>query len=301
MVKANSDETFLDYRPRLMGLAYRMLGAVTEAEDVVQEAWLRWRQYREPVSEPEHFLMRMVTRQCIDRYRSARVQREAYVGPWVPEPLVTDEGPEQLNESHRLLSLGALYLMESLSPLERAVFVLAEGYDWRASEIAELLERREAHCRQLLRRARTKLAEGGEPVAQRAASDTGKVHQLLEAMGSANWDAVAELLAEDVALVSDGGGRVTAATRPLHGVRTVARFLMGIARGRTPSGLAMERCRLNGMNALVVGEGHVMEVVMVAEGVQGELRTLFMIRNPDKLKALRDQHAGLAARWTLPD
>ena len=284
MTAAAAVDSFLDRRPALLGLAYRMLGSRSEAEDVVQDAWIRWDQYphRDRVEQPGAFLMQMVTRLCIDRYRAARNQREVYAGPWLPEPVITpSHGPGQVAESAQLLGMGILHLMETLTPLERAVFVLAEGFDYSAREIGETVQRKEAHCRQLLRRARQKLArEGADPGAQPAAEAPLKV---VEALTRGDVSALLVSLSPDVELISDGGGKVAAASQPLSGLRAVTRFLQGIVRANEGQPLRVEPACINGAPGVLLWRDQQLDTVMVMEAEGDLIRRLYFVRNPEKL------------------
>jgi RNA polymerase sigma-70 factor, ECF subfamily len=226
------EEAFAACRPRLLGIAYGLLGELTEAEDVVQDAWLRWHQAdRGEVRNAEAFLVTVTTRLALDRLRSARARREAYVGPWLPEPLVTDpETPESKAIEAERLSLALLGALERLNPVERAVLVLRDVFDLEYAEIADVLEKTPSNVRQLAVRARehagdvTRRREVGEEERQRLTV------AFLAAAASGDMDAVRELLAADAIMYTDGGGVVNAARKPIYGAEKIARFMVRVQR-----------------------------------------------------------------------
>jgi RNA polymerase sigma-70 factor (ECF subfamily) len=226
------EEAFAACRARLLGIAYGLLGELTEAEDVVQDAWLRWHQAdRGEVRNAEAFLVTVTTRLALDRLRSARARREVYVGPWLPEPLVTDpETPESKAIEAERLSLALLGALERLNPVERAVLVLRDVFDLEYAEIADVLEKTPSNVRQIAVRARehagdvTRRREVGEEERQRLTV------AFLAAAASGDMDAVRELLAADAIMYTDGGGVVTAARKPIYGAEKIARFMVRVQR-----------------------------------------------------------------------
>lgn len=292
---------FLALRPRLLGLAYRMLGTLADAEDVVQDAWERWSAVpATPVEDPGALLATITTRLCIDRYRRERTRRDAYPGPWLPEPVPTDrDGPLEQLESGRLLAFGVLRLLEDLTPLERAVFVLAEAFDYRAREIADVVQRSEGHCRQLLHRARLRLRSAGPPRCDdergptRTGSDPVRLEALLDALGRGAAEEAARLLGEDVSLISDGGGEVPAVRRPVSGRRAVLRLLLGLAGRVDPGSVQLLPVRLNGAPALLIRNGQRLESALLPAWRDGRLAFLYSQRAPQKL-------ARLARRLRIP-
>ena len=277
--------TFEEHRPALTGLAYRLLGSYADAEDVVQEAWVRWSSAT-GVVEPGAWLRTVVTRLCLDQLRSARVRREAYVGPWLPEPVHTADGalgPLDTAELRDSLSLGLLLLLERLSPAERAVFVLREALALPYDEVAEAVGRSAVACRQLHARARGRLGDRPPPPSRdgrRALLD-----RLLTAVATADVPGLTALLADDAVLVSDGGGVVSAARRPVVGADRVARLLVGIG-SRVPEGTTLDEQEVNGEPCLVVRTAgavtHVFSLVADAERV----RSLQVVANPAKLSRI---------------
>ena len=284
------------HRGLLFSVAYRMLGSAAAAEDVVQEAWLRWSTVDDPVAEPRAYLVRVVTRLCLDELRSARTRRESYVGPWLPEPVLTGtsgaEGGDPLAvvERREQVALGAVVLLERLSPAERAALVLHEALSLGHAEIAEILGVTEVMSRQLLTRARRRLADGG----RRRPADPRARHRLVEALLAAFEDGdmgrLVELLRDDVRLVADGGGAVRAPRRPLLGIDKVLRFLAG-ARTRTEPGTTARRAEVNGEPAIVVSVGGVPTAVAVILVDDDRGVEVLLVANPAKLAYLRGQVA----------
>ncbi|MFB6435473.1 RNA polymerase sigma factor SigJ [Streptomyces sp. NPDC056411] len=284
-------DVFEDHRPVLFGVAYRMLGRVADAEDVVQDAWLRWSGAdRTQVREPRAFLVRITSRLALDRLRQVQARRESYVGPWLPEPLPTDlagpvpDGAERtvFTES---VTLAVLVVMESLSPLERAVFVLREAFGYPYAEIAGTLDRSEAAVRQLAGRARRHVAERTpryevDPERQRALTE-----RFLAAAAGDDLPGLLDLLAADTRLVGDSGGRAKAPLRVIESADKVARFLAGVARS-APAGLEFTVREINGGVAALVHLAGVPDSVIQLGVRDGRIQTVYIVRNPDKLGAL---------------
>ncbi len=281
-------DDFERHRSLLFSIAYRMLGNVADAEDVVQEAYLRWREAPEKeVRSPKTYLSAVVTRLSIDRLRSARVKREEYVGPWLPEPLLSDrveEGadPIELDES---LSMAFLVLLESLNPVERAVFLLREVFDYDYEEISRIVGKSEDNCRQIARRARQSVAARRPRFDRSPAQEERLTERFVEACVSGDMEGLIGLLSEDVTLWSDGGGKVAAAPYPIHGPERVARFLLGVLR-TVPPGFSARPVRINGGPG-VVGyvDGRPTSVVAL-DVVDGRLHGVRIVVNPDKLRAI---------------
>ena len=227
-----SGDAFAACRPRLLGIAYGLLGELTEAEDVVQDAWLRWDGAdADAVRNPEAFLVTVTTRLALDRLRSARARREVYVGPWLPEPLVTDpETPESQAIEAERLSLALLGALERLNPVERAVLVLRDVFDLEYAEIADVLEKTPANVRQIAKRARE---HAGDPTRRRPVSEEERERlatAFLTASVSGDVEGIRALLAADAIMYTDGGGVVTAARKPIYGGDKIARFMVGVQR-----------------------------------------------------------------------
>lgn len=276
---------FTAYRPLLFHLAYRMVGSVMDAEDMVQETFLRWQGDATEPENPKAYLATIVTRLCLDFLRSARVQRESYIGPWLPEPLVWEsalEGYEALVQGETL-SLAFLLLLEKLNPLERAVFLLREVFAFEYGEIGQMVERSEANCRQIFHRAKGAIQE-----ARPRYTATPEQHQLItgqfvQACLTGDLSGLLNLLSEDITLWADGGGKVRAAQNLLQGADRVARYLLGIMK-RLPEGFAGRFVMVNGQVGLAgFNEGKPFSVtnVVVAEG---KIQAIHIILNPDKLQ-----------------
>ncbi len=295
-------QEFERQRPLLFGIAYRMLGSAMEAEDVVQETYLRFRASAPgALQSPRAYLATIVTRLCLDQLKSARARREQYIGPWLPEPLPTSADDPELVPGRRLeeresLSMAMLVLLESMAPLERAVFVLREVFAYRFREIAELSGRREDACRQAFHRAQRSL-EQRRPRYQASADELERLTvAFVQAAGSGDVQQLTHLLAADVTAWSDGGGKVAAATRLLHGPEAVMRFTLGIVR-KAPPDLSIAVEQANGQPAIVVREpdGTPFFVLLLEAGEHGA-RALYGMRNPDKLRRFARPPA--AARGT---
>lgn len=288
-----ADDVYLAHRDGLFGLAYRMLGSVADAEDVVAEAYLRWRRDdRCDVDNPRAYLFAVTTRLSLDLLKSAQRTRVNYVGSWLPEPLVTsyDERDDPAATAERVdtISLAFLYLLEQLSPQERAVFVLRTAFDFPHASIAEILALSTDHVRQLFRRAQQRLGADAEP---RYVPDEARQRELVErflaAATTGDVEPFAALLAEDVLLVGDGGGKAASIRLPAVGRTRVARFLRGLVRRTTPD-MHFEVVRANGAPAILVRErGDAIGVYALdVDDEAGVIRGIHAVRNPDKLAGL---------------
>lgn len=278
-------ETFQAARGRLFGIAYRMLGSATEAEDLLQDAWVRWQGTdRDAVREPAAFLATTVTRLALTALESARARREVYVGPWLPEPMLTHDDPALGAERTEALSLAVLTLLEKLTPAERAAFVLHEAFDYPFRQVAEVLEISEANARQLASRARAHLdRERAAPVGP------GEQQRLLAAFVDAaergDLEALEAVLAEDVVALSDGGGVVLAARKPVVGRERVARFLLGILE-RFAQDIESVPAQINGeLGFIGVRDGEPMAVWALEIGPHG-IRRFLNVMNPAKLSRI---------------
>ena len=287
-------EVFEALRPQLTGLAYRMTGALTEAEDIVQDAWLRWqRTDAGAVEVPKAFLFRIVTRLCIDRARSARLRREVYVGPWLPEPVAdagwpgAPAGPDAAAERADDLSVALLLVLERLSPLERAAFLLHDVFDLPFAEIATTLERTPAACRKLASRARGRVREARPGGALGPASIAAFAARFHEAVRTGDVATLAASLAEDAVLISDGGGKAYAALNPIRGRDHILRFLIGLVRKFGPP-REVRRMRLNGGEGFLIVEADgTVQTWSLDFGARGEVTAIYAMRNPDKLGGVR--------------
>ncbi|GHI96992.1 RNA polymerase sigma-70 factor [Streptomyces olivaceus] len=284
-------DVFEEHRPVLLGVAYRMLGRLADAEDVVQEAWLRWSGAdRSAVREPRGYLVRVTTRLAVDRLRQIKSRGETYVGPWLPEPCVThfgNAGPDTAEKAVLAdsVSLAVLVVLESLSPLERAVFVLREAFGYPYAEIAAMLERGEPAVRQLAGRARRHVDERRPRYDVDPAQRRDLTERFLAAAAGGDLAALLELLAPDVRLVGDSGGKSRAPLRELEGSDKVARFLQGAARKSVPD-LTHRLLEINGGPALLVLSGGTPDSVFQLDVSGGRVQAVYIIRNPDKLRSL---------------
>jgi len=284
-------DVFEEHRPVLLGVAYRMLGRVADAEDVVQEAWLRWSGAdRADVREPRGYLVRITTRLAIDRLRQIKARNEAYVGPWLPEPYVTDFGDVVPDTAERAVladsvSLAVLVVMESLSPLERAVFVLREAFGYPYADIAALLDREEPAVRQLAGRARRHVEERRPRYEVDPAQRRDFTERFLAAAAEGDLDALMSLLAPDVRLVGDSGGKSKAPVRIIETADKVGRFLIGAARKGVPD-MSFRALELNGGPAVVVLSGDEVVTVFQVDVADGRIQSVYLLSNPDKLQSL---------------
>jgi RNA polymerase sigma-70 factor (TIGR02957 family) len=293
-----ADDTFTRNRRLLFSVAYQMLGSVADAEDAVQDTWLRWSAAdRSTVTDPRAFLVRITSRLALDRLKAAHTRRESYVGPWLPEPLMAGSvpvaaggappDPGEAAEVAEAVSLAMLVVLESLSPAERAVFVLREVFGMSFGEVATALDRSEAAVRQMAHRAREHV-QARQPrfdVDQRAQREV--TERFFAAVAGGDIEALLAALAPDVVLISDGGGKATAARRPITGADKVARFVVGIAeKGAGIPGLRLEVADVNGLAAIVgwVGAEPFGSVSLAVSG--GRIEQVLVMVNPDKLAGL---------------
>ena len=284
------DELYEELRPRAFAIAYRMLGSVSEAEDVVQEAFLRLHRALdagESIESPGAYVSTIVTRLAIDELRSARVRRERYVGEWLPEPLVTDERDEPARHAEMAdsLSLAFLVLLENLSPEQRAVFLLHDVFDYPFKDVAEIVGKSEAAARQLAVRARRHVDEGGQRFSASREEQEELAGRFFAAVEEGDLDGLEELLAADVVLHGDGGGKVPALARPLHGSARVARTFSAWARaGDRILGLQLRRVEANGQPAAMMLDGEDRVIgVLALDIADGRVQAVRSIVNPEKL------------------
>ncbi len=273
-------------RGRLFGLAYRMLGSVADAEDILQEVYLRWlQQDSNAIANPAGWLLTVVTRECIDWQRSARHRREHYVGVWLPEPLLEPyhdsvEGPQAMTELANNLTLAFLHLLEKLNPLERAVLLLRQAFDWPFSDIAATLGKTDAHCRQLFKRAQQKIGGDIAMTTPDTHAETLLVNFLHTCM-SGEFSGLLNCLHDDLMAYSDGGGKVTSLLRPLSGGERVARFLRRLIQPRP--NLSVIPHRINREPGLLIFENGQPVAALIFAFREQKLWRLYSIRNPDKL------------------
>lgn len=276
--------TFEAHRNRLLRLAYRMLGQVQAAEDVVQDAYLRWRSVDlETVTDPAAYLTTIVTRLCLDELSSARAERETYTGPWLPEPVVEPmDRPDRTTERSDAVSMAMLVVLDTLPPRQRAVFVLREAFDLPYAQIASIIDESEAYCRKLAQRARAQIRERDVEADVSVEEQEALVEEFVAAIESGDAEAVAETLAEDAVVTSDGGGDVVAARRPIEGRDRITRFLLGIA-DQAPEDLDVEHVLVNGRPGLLATVDGTPQSVWFFRVKEGRIQDAYAVLNPAKL------------------
>ncbi|MGH8880030.1 MAG: RNA polymerase sigma-70 factor [Stackebrandtia sp.] len=285
-------ELFQQHRGLMFSVAYQMLGSAADAEDVVQETWLRWANVNpETVTQPKAYLVRIATNTALNRLRAAKNRRESYVGPWLPEPLETGPDAAQPVEMAESVSLAMLVVLETLTVDERAVFVLREVFGYPHAQIAQMLGRHESDVRQLAHRARSHV-QARRPRFQ-ADHDLHKqlTDRFISAAMTGDLEQIVALLAPDVVLSTDGGGRVRAARRPIHGADKVGRWFAGIAgrtwQGVSPSQLEYSATYLNGVYSLVAYYQETPVSTVTVDIADHAISAIHVIANPDKLRRLR--------------
>jgi RNA polymerase sigma-70 factor (TIGR02957 family) len=291
---------FDEHRGLLVSVAYRILGSVSDAEDAVQEAWLRWANVdHSEIADPRAFLVRVTTRLAIDRLRRAKARRESYVGPWLPEPILTRQDPAEDAAMAESVSMAMLVVLETLSPLERAVFVLREAFGMPHAEIADVLGRKEEAVRQLARRARDHVRERRSRFDADQTEQRRVTERFLEATTTGDLEALMEVLSPGVTLVADGGGKALAPRRPVRGADKVARFLVTVATeermarflesvGSEPApDLRIHLAQLNGSPGIVATSGGRPITALVLDVADGLVQTVHLVTNPEKLAGVR--------------
>ncbi|MDL4772095.1 MULTISPECIES: RNA polymerase sigma-70 factor [Thermomonosporaceae] len=287
-------EVFGEYRNLLFAVAYRMLGTAADAEDAVQDTWIRWAGVdRSGVADPKAYLVRITTNVALDRLRSAQVRREAYVGPWLPEPMLTSPDAAEGTELSESVSMAMLVVLETLSPLERAVFVLKEVFGFPYAEIARSLDHSEPSVRQVGTRAR-KHVEARRPRFETGGAQRRAVtERFLDAALGGDINRLMEVLAPDVTLWTDGGGKVKAARRTIHGATKVGRFLAAVVGhpygGVLPKDMRVRRIEANGEPSMVIeGPGGPLTTITCDVDDAGLVRAVHIVANPDKLRAIAE-------------
>jgi RNA polymerase sigma-70 factor, ECF subfamily len=273
-----------DHRPLLFGIAYRMLGRVTEAEDMVQETYLRYHQQApDSILQPKAWLTTAITRLCIDQLRSARRQREEYVGPWLPEPLIDESAPGDLADT---LGMAFMLMLEKLSPIDRAVFLLREAFGHDYATIAEIVGKSETACRQIVSRAKTRLGSPPEKTPTATEEAERLVKEFLAAAQSGELSDLLALLTDDAILYSDGGGKVRAALLPIKGPDRIGRMLIGLRRFRSTDDSATRFVTINGSPGVISRnlDGSVNAITFAFENHR--VKAVYIVRNPDKLAGI---------------
>lgn len=288
---SNQLAVFDQHRPLLFSVAYRMLGSVADAEDILQEVYIRWQQCGdEDIRSPRAFLVTIVSRLCINHLQSARVQREEYVGQWLPEPVLTgaESGPFEIMETGEALSIAFLVLLERLTPIERAVFLLREIFEYEYSEIASIVGQNETNCRQILRRARQHVSAMRPRFKVSARKQNDLLQRFVEAIKNSDMDGLLNLLAHDVVLYSDGGGKGVAVPNQVHGADKVVRGILGAFKRLLPTNLVRRLTQINGEPGIVSyldGKPH---SVVSLDVTEGRIQAIYILTNPEKLTHLPD-------------
>jgi RNA polymerase sigma-70 factor (ECF subfamily) len=284
------DDVFHTHRALLFSIAYRMVGSASEAEDILQDAWMRYQGADEStIRSPKAFAATIVSRLCLDRLKSAQAARQEYIGLWLPEPILTSElsAPDAVLQNTESVTLAFLVLLEELSPEQRAVFLLKEIFEYEHAEIAEMLGTSADNSRQLFHRAKQRLAEGRPRLTGTTASRRAVAERFARAFSSGNGSELTEILAQDVGMWSDGGGKASAARRPLAGRDEVVNFLVGLYRVAQTTGQASDvSLRIEDVNfepALVVRVGQRLESIFVFSVEDDLISGIRVVRNPDKL------------------
>jgi RNA polymerase sigma-70 factor (TIGR02957 family) len=278
-----AERLFSEHRGLLQAVAYRVLGSVADAEDVVQDVWLRWSRVDVgAVADAEGYLVRVVTRLAIDRLRSARVRRESYVGPWLPEPMLTSPDIAEDVVLADSVSTAMLVVLEALSPMERAVFVLREAFGYSHVEIAGFIERSEATVRQIAHRAKVAVEARRQRYDTDQATRQQATERFLAAVRGRDLKALMQVLAPDVTLVSDGGGVTPAPRKTIHGVERVARALVIFAK-RMPEDPSVQVLQINGGPGIVIFAGRTPVLAITLHLADGVIKTVYVVSNPEKL------------------
>lgn len=284
---STADGVFEDERARLVGVAYRITGSRTEAEDVVQDAWLRWQGAdRDDVACPAAWLTTVTSRLALDRLSSARSRREAYVGPWLPDAIATDPGPAAQAVLAESLSLGFLAVLERLGPVERVVFLLADVFAVPFDEISGVVDRSPAACRQVASRARRRVREDRPRFSPTDEEARRVTEAFLGAVAVGDVDEVMALLAPDVVSVSDGGADHHAARRPVVGPHRVTRFMVNLARRNVRPGASIRPCDVNGQPGVVIEEEGRALLALACSVVEGRVHRIWVVVNPEKMASL---------------
>ena len=274
-----------DHRPLLFGIAYRMLGRVTEAEDMVQETYLRYHQQPEgSIHLPKAWLTKAITRLCIDQLRSARRQREEYVGTWLPEPIVGENSSEDLADT---LGMAFMLMLENLSPVDRAVFLLREAFGHDYPAISEITGKSEAACRQIVSRAKEKLGQQPSKPAMATEQAERLVKEFLSAAQSGELSELLALFTDDAVLYSDGGGKIRAALLPIYGPDKISRMFIGLRRLHSEVNPTPRFVTINGSAGVIMrhGDGSLSVMTFAFEG--DRVKAVYVVRNPDKLVGIR--------------
>lgn len=283
----NRLEAFSQHRPLLFGIAYRMLGSVADAEDILQEAWLRWQPVNE-IQSPKAFLSSLVTRLCIDHLRSAHVRREQYVGTWLPEPLIAEQisYSQDYAELAESLKFAFLTLLECLSPTERAIFLLREVFNYSYVDIAKIVDKSVSNCRQINHRARQRLILRRPSVSPSPQRQEELIEQFCACWNQGDVHQLISMMAEDITFWADGGGQVVAVQKPLHGCLKVSRFLIALRRSKRIPNLIPRIFQINGQPAVINVVSEQPQSIFNFEFSGDCIKSIFAVVNPEKLRAI---------------
>ncbi|MEP6985092.1 MAG: RNA polymerase sigma-70 factor [Chloroflexota bacterium] len=290
MASVNS-ELYEQYRHLLFSIAYRMLGSAMEAEDMVQEAFIRYENsHDKDIQSPKAYLTTIVTRLCLDQLKSAKTQREQYIGTWLPEPIFTEQAASPEPDETETLSMAFMVLLENLSPVERAVFLLREVFDYDYAAIAKIVNKNEANCRRYYHLAKQYLVERRPRFEPSSAEQTKLVHQFLQTIAQGDIDGLTHMLSEDIVMYADGGGKAPVARIPQQGREAVTRLIMGVFRWLTPD-TRIQLHDVNGSLSLVVWQGDALVFIMNFNIVDNQIMTIRNVINPDKLNYIAHSDA----------
>lgn len=291
-MKNRAEADVFEYRRLLFTIAYKMLGSIGDAEDIVQDTFAYWYSHDQShVDDPRRYLMKTVSNRCINYLKQVKRTRKAYKGTWLPEPLIDSKAEKDAYkfDEEKDLSIGFLFLMEKLNPLERAVIILKESFDLPYPEIAEIFDTTRDNCRQLLSRAKSKLKKEKSKFSADKEQHDVILRKFLSACANGGMDELISLLKEDVAFYSDGGGKVSAATHPLRGKEAVLKFIVGILQKTGPVS-TIEIASVNGLSGAIVyidAKQTIPDLLIALDGdADGKIQNLYFVRNPDKLRYL---------------
>jgi RNA polymerase sigma-70 factor, ECF subfamily len=286
-------DTFLQYRPLLLSIAYRMLGSMSDAEDMLQESFLRWQQSSEvDIRCPRAFLVTVITRLCINQLQSARMQREQYFGEWLPEPVVStpESDPSMLPQMDESLSIAFLVILERLAPVQRAVFLLREVFDYEYLEIARIVSQTEVNCRQIFRRARLHIKEIRPRFDASTAQKEKLVREFMAATARGDIEGLLQLFAQDIAIHTDGGGKASATVNPVYGTLNASRLVVYGNKKFRSEAAVVKFAMVNGQPGIVTYLHGRAETVLALDILDEQIRKVYILRNPDKLQVV--PHSG---------
>lgn len=288
----DTEQLYRTYKSLLFSLAYRMLGSVMDAEDIVHEAFLLFEKTDHPerIQNTKAYLCKIVTNRSIDKLRSAAKKREVYIGTWLPEPLVEQysDDPSSSYMTKESISTAFLLLLQQLTEMERAVFLLREMFQYNYDEIALIVDKSNANCRQMFHRAKKGIMHNPGSINQDFGQQSGYVEKFAQAVQDGNMSEILALLKKDAIYYSDGGGKVTAATRPVYGAEYIARFFLGIIT-KLSEGFSLKFAKVNGAPGIVVYVSGSVKYVLSVEMKDEKIKSIYMVANPDKLSHLNSQ------------